>query len=1095
MKHCIILSIIMLLISTAQLYSTEYFLGVNGSDTHPGTAEAKPLATLERAAKLLQPGDTLTILPGEYHQEIFWEFPGSETAVTTVRAKIPGSVHFRGDVSAPQFQPASVKRVYVCSVEKMPEQVMERDTLTKYFKVPSELEVSFTPGSSYFDRENKKVYIHTSDSTAPENHRVTFSMLRGDAFRIVGDRKQVETPVRNLVIDGLTMSGYNSDSPMTGASSSFGGIYIRRPVNAAIRNCTVYLSGSGITLSRPTNTDIDDCRAFCNDNIFAASGGNIICFNPTVNTRIRRCVAFSSNYSGIRMYGGTPAENSLIEDCVVFDNDYGDIWLKYPSDTSIARRCFSSNALHSRLIENSIFSSGDSYYFGKANSSIARSREKKFNPNEQFADPVRFDFRPQSDSMFRYPERGIASFDPNVLFVSASGNDSADGNSVKTALKTFKAAADKLADGGTLYILPGKYGESLQISGKKNLLIRGRGNTPAILSAGATLSDCTGATLENLNLMALQTTSCDNFTLKNCGVSTPVRFTGKTPSLQHNAFAGGVKVISPDAKISANIFVDYCSAFGPIVGSAFAGPVPDNAVLSFQEVPQFTAPHQFTLKNAAQFDGRAIDGMPVGPFQRLPMTSGHEPEFNLNSVSATTANFSFFAPDRSSPVLTVEKRRVNTPVQENFHTLSLTGLKPGTKYDYQLSSSFKPEMRFTSAAAGSNQPYRTKGSFTTAESDQPVTWHVAINGNDQASGLSRETAWRNISHAVLKAKAGDTVLIYSGNYLEKVRVGTTGDVDKRFTIKAAPGEKVFLNGGDKLLSQGILIYGKSHVTIDDIHFIGFLHAFSGERGGIVAINSPNLIISRCFYDGRPPRNSPPFINARNCADMLMENCVILRGFSGYAFSGCRNLEVRHNVFVRNQVGHGYVVSSLEAPSWFHHNIWAGHELQKVHNPIMQVGDVAAFRENDNCFMVRLPKELKPIFGVNRLDGKELPHNADVNPLLTEEWRRQGRFGNDCRSYPEFCKRYQRQETSLFVDAGMKALPSFYQFKDIEDWHRNYIKGQAGPEQKAAFAKSSQGELNMNPDGTRKLIDFSDFFATNPELVKRGIGLQPEAFKN
>ncbi|MPN18870.1 hypothetical protein SDC9_166235 [bioreactor metagenome] len=168
---------------------------------------------------------------------------------------------------------------------------------------------------------------------------------------------------------------------------------------------------------------------------------------------------------------------------------------------------------------------------------------------------------------------------------------------------------------------------------------------------------------------------------------------------------------------------------------------------------------------------------------------------------------------------------------------------------------------------------------------------------------------------------------------------------------------------------------------------------------------------------------------------------------------------------------------------------------KTHNPVMTIHDVAGFKEDHNCFMVRLPREQKPIFGFNRQNDKVLPLNDDVNPRLTEEWKRQGRFGNDSRSYPEFCRRYQRPETSLFVDAQMKALPFFHQFKDIDDWYWNYIKGKATPEQKADYRRSDLEELSLCPDHTRKPLEFSDFFATNPEVTKHGIGLQPDAFKN
>ena len=51
------------------LWGTEYFIGKNGKDSNPGTSESAPWATLQYAVKKIVPGDTLTILPGEYVQE------------------------------------------------------------------------------------------------------------------------------------------------------------------------------------------------------------------------------------------------------------------------------------------------------------------------------------------------------------------------------------------------------------------------------------------------------------------------------------------------------------------------------------------------------------------------------------------------------------------------------------------------------------------------------------------------------------------------------------------------------------------------------------------------------------------------------------------------------------------------------------------------------------------------------------------------------------------------------------------------------------------------------------------------------------------
>lgn len=85
------------------LNAAEYFISVKGSDKNPGTSEKAPFRTIKRAISKLAPGDTVTILPGEYHEQNIFRFSGDPKRPTRIRAKIPGTVHLRGDVPAPRF--------------------------------------------------------------------------------------------------------------------------------------------------------------------------------------------------------------------------------------------------------------------------------------------------------------------------------------------------------------------------------------------------------------------------------------------------------------------------------------------------------------------------------------------------------------------------------------------------------------------------------------------------------------------------------------------------------------------------------------------------------------------------------------------------------------------------------------------------------------------------------------------------------------------------------------------------------------------------------------------------------------------------------
>ena len=46
------------------------------------------------------------------------------------------------------------------------------------------------------------------------------------------------------------------------------------------------------------------------------------------------------------------------------------------------------------------------------------------------------------------------------------------------------------------------------------------------------------------------------------------------------------------------------------------------------------------------------------------------------------------------------------------------------------------------------------------------TYYLSLDGSDQADGLSWDTAWRHVHHAFRKVRAGDTLIIGEGTYIE-----------------------------------------------------------------------------------------------------------------------------------------------------------------------------------------------------------------------------------------------------------------------------------------------------------------------------------------
>ena len=252
-----------------------------------------------------------------------------------------------------------------------------------------------------------------------------------------------------------------------------GSIHLLFAAELPISNVTTYLNGGGLCYTGTGEGNIvEGCRFYGNHSPNYASGGNIIVLTPNAHGAIRNCLSFDSIKMGIRYYGGLPAEHCQYEGNISFDNHSGDLWMKYPSDTTVARNCVAGRALYARRIENCLFDYGDTGYFGAAQNSIVRPREKNFSEDREFADPLNFDYRPQGDSP--YKERAPMAYSAQVYFVSNDGDDANDGNSVRSAWKSLRQAVSRLRSGATLYILPGEWSENIELRDLSGVSIRPR---------------------------------------------------------------------------------------------------------------------------------------------------------------------------------------------------------------------------------------------------------------------------------------------------------------------------------------------------------------------------------------------------------------------------------------------------------------------------------------------------------------------------------------------------------------------------------------------------------------------------------------------
>ncbi|WP_276501698.1 right-handed parallel beta-helix repeat-containing protein [Terrimonas pollutisoli] len=95
------------------------------------------------------------------------------------------------------------------------------------------------------------------------------------------------------------------------------------------------------------------------------------------------------------------------------------------------------------------------------------------------------------------------------------------------------------------------------------------------------------------------------------------------------------------------------------------------------------------------------------------------------------------------------------------------------------------------------------------------TYFVATTGSDANAGTV-DSPLRGINTALSKANPGDTVIVRTGIYYEKVSFPKSGRLDKHITLKAYTGEKPVIDG------TGLSITGKEAlVTISNVNYIVF----------------------------------------------------------------------------------------------------------------------------------------------------------------------------------------------------------------------------------------------------------------------------------
>jgi hypothetical protein len=1113
----LICTLLTLSVVTQQATAKEWFVTRTGSDQNDGASIANAFATIQQGISKLEPGDILTIGPGEYTQTAFRKNFGSLDKETLIRAQIPGTVLIRGDIKLPPVTKVEGYRfIYVTDCDQPVNAVNELDTLTVLDKAPIIAELDAGPGRFYHDAKNKKLYISATNFTPATAHHYSASVVNLDGLYFLAPKR--------LTIEGLSFTGFNSTTPdryhppyrtRFSGSETVWGLLMTDPQSCVIRNCTAYLNGGGLGIEHGPKPEaigqngnlIDRCVAYGNYSQLSSYLASPIGVYSTNNDEIRDCYSYLNRGMGARFYILAHSPGKMTG-TIAWGNTIGrnpaDIHIKSDPKILVDRSVAMSFAQVQNVTRSIIPRSQDgNHEITYADNNIFHSEENKtpLDLDANFADAVNMDFRLQADSKLRGTasegkDPGPHQYAANVFFVSDKGDDKADGLSVKQAFKTLARATKNLKAGDTLYIISGKYDEKLTLTAKgtaeQPISIRSRGIDKATITGTVKIDSSAFIDVQRLVFAGDVTVKkSSDVSFSQCG------FYAKTIGLQlvsspraalrHNNFttfskAGLSLDQAEDVFLSSNRFNNSLAPavrsdsksslrYSDYNGFAKAERAWEKAgdVMSLAQVqkvhdvysrhiaidegprPAVYRPEDHALLHTIGALGKTIGTYRDQPRREdLSLVQGPE----VHSVSATTANIEWMT---SLPTYaqfawgeTPECTNTGNLTYDYLGSYSLTGLTPGKTYYFRLTSINESAGQ---TVTPTTKPTLLRGepiSFTTLKtSAAPVTYYVAPDGNDTNPGTTREKALRNVQRAADLVNAGDTVLIAAGKYTERVRIRATGDTNAPITFRNITGEKVIFDGAGRSLGNTFVVLGKSDLKFDGFYTVET--GMVGNYGEFYLMHAKNIDITRIFADGRGnyPATFSTIIKSEN---VLIKNTVnINRMGSAIYVNRSPNVRVENTVFANPMIASHVVDNTADQKVTFRNNIFTDMLAKKAAiNAI--TGEIEDFRamsyDNNSFLIITFPPDKRLMFG--DVDHAKRQHKQ----LLT---------------LPEYDAKIA-PTNSIFADPQFAAV--------IE-------KLKAG-------VKPTEFPPDLLMDPPTKL-DFNSYFTTNPELIQRGIGLDPKVF--
>ena len=174
-----------------------------------------------------------------------------------------------------------------------------------------------------------------------------------------------------------------------------------------------------------------------------------------------------------------------------------------------------------------------------------------------------------------------------------------------------------------------------------------------------------------------------------------------------------------------------------------------------------------------------------------------------------------------------------------------------------------------------------------------AVYYVDLNGNDSNDG-SIDKPWKSLHYAANKAKAGNTILINPGKYIEtkQIRIKTSGEKENRITF-SGNGKGVIIDLTELPDKNGFEVYFANYITIENLTVHASRHKHSR---GIRLTHSTGSIIRNNNVSGAGHGNI--FCSLSNY--VIIENNECHNGDIGvYLADSTDYATIRNNLFHNN----------------------------------------------------------------------------------------------------------------------------------------------------------------------------------------------------